>query len=192
MESEKTMNEQESLKVIHEMISSAKNTIKDDGTLYLMWGWLVLLSSIGHYLILTLTNFEYPYIVWVSMPLAGIFTGIFVSKQVKKQKVKTHLDEMIGYLWLAFMVSLFIILIFMPKIGYSNTYPLLIILYGIGTFVSGGALRFKPLIIGGALNWLIAVVAFLVPFEQQLLLLGLAVICSYIVPGYWLKKTYKP
>lgn len=191
MEKENPMNEQESLKLIHQMIGVAKNSFRDDGTLYLMWGWLVLLSTLGHYVLLTQTSFEYPHMVWLSMPLAGVFTAVFVARKAKNQKVKTHVDEFLGYLWIAFAVSIIIITLFMSKLGYDKTYPLIIILYGIGTFVSGGALRFRPLIIGGALNWPIAIWAFFVPFEQQILLLGLAVVCSYIVPGHLLKINAK-
>lgn len=191
MESEPLMNEQESLRVIHSMINSAKKTIRDDGTLYLMWGWLVLFASITHYLLLTMTNFAYPYLPWATMPIAGIINAFYTRRMVKNQLVKTYLGEFMAYLWGAFIISLIILLVFMPKLGMEKTYPILIILYGIGTFVSGGALRFKPLIYGGALNWPIAIVAFFVPFEYQLLLLGLAVTCSYIVPGHLLRLNYR-
>ena len=191
METEPLMNEQESLRVIHAMIDSAKKTIQDDGTLYLMWGWLVLFASVTHYLLMTMTTFAYPYLPWATMPIAGIINAVLVSRMVKRQPVKTYIGEFMSYLWAAFIVSIIILLAFMPKLGMEKTYPILILLYGIGTFVSGGALRFKPLIIGGALNWPIAVVAFFVPFEYQLLLLGLAVTCSYIIPGHLLRLNYR-
>ena len=58
-------------------------------------------------------------------------------------------------------------------------------------FVAGGALRFKALMLGGCINWVIAVVALFVPFEYQILLLSLAVLSGYIIPGYMLKLNYK-
>ncbi|MGA0558079.1 hypothetical protein ACO2Q8_15575 [Larkinella sp. VNQ87] len=191
MESEPLMDERESLRVIHAMILSAKKTLQDDGTLYLMWGWLVLFSSLAHYGLLTQTDFPYPYAVWATMPLAGVYTGFYVRRLANRQPVKTYIGEFLSYLWIAFLVSIVILLVFMPRIGYENTYPIILLLYGIGTFVSGGALRFRPLVIGGALNWPIAVAAFFVSFDVQLLLLALAVTCSYIVPGYLLRANYQ-
>lgn len=58
-------------------------------------------------------------------------------------------------------------------------------------FVSGGYLRFKPLIIGGICNWIIAIVATYVEFDIQLLLLALAVLVGYIIPGHMLSSHYK-
>jgi hypothetical protein len=73
------------------------------------------------------------------------------------------------------------------KIPWQTTYPLIISLYGLGTFVSGGVLKFKPLIIGGIACWIISIIAFLVPPMTVLLLTALSVVVSYLIPGYMLK-----
>ncbi|MDN4166835.1 hypothetical protein QWY31_15090 [Cytophagales bacterium LB-30] len=191
MENQAPLRQEESLRIIQQMIETSKNSLRDDGTLYLLWGWLVFLSSIGHYALMAHTSYAHPYMVWLSMPLAGIFTGIYVARMSRKARVRTLVDEFMMYLWTAFIISMISLMWLMPKIGYAKTFPLVMILYAIGTFVSGGALRFKPLMVGGALNWAIALFAFYRPFQEQLLLLALAVACSYIIPGHWLKITHK-
>jgi hypothetical protein len=191
METEHPMTEKDSLLVIQQMITATKKGINEDGYLYLLWGWLALFASLGHYVLMTFTDFKYPFITWMSMPVAGVIAGIYFSSRAKKRRVKTYVDEFMSYLWGGLLVSIMLLLLVMPKVGMEKVYPVLILFYGIGTFASGGALRFRPLIIGGALNWPIALAAFFVPFSQQLLLLGLAVICSYIVPGYLLRANFK-
>jgi hypothetical protein len=57
-------------------------------------------------------------------------------------------------------------------------------LLGIGTSLSGVIFRFRPLMIGGILNWIIALTAFYVDFDIQLLLLALSMVVSYLIPGY--------
>ena len=45
--------------------------------------------------------------------------------------------------------------------------------------------------IGGICNWIIAIAAVYVEFDIQLLLLALAVLVGYIIPGHMLSNHYK-
>ena len=90
----------------------------------------------------------------------------------------------------AFLVSLFMVLFFQQKLQ-LNCYPMVMMVYGVWLYVSGGALRFKPLMIGGVINWALAIAAFFADFQIQLLLLAAAVLLGYIVPGYMLKSRYQ-
>ena len=78
----------------------------------------------------------------------------------------------------------------MKTLGLS-TYPLVMLIYGIWLFISGGALKFRPLIIGGIVNWLLGITAFFFAFEMQLLILALAVLLGYIIPGHLLKRKFE-
>jgi hypothetical protein len=80
---------------------------------------------------------------------------------------------------------------FMGRSGPENVYPMVLVLYGIATFVSGGVLQFRPLVIGGICCWVLAVAAMFLPFEYQLLALAAAVAAAYIVPGYLLSKQFR-
>ena len=68
---------------------------------------------------------------------------------------------------------------------------MVMMVYGCWLYISGGALRFKPLMIGGVINWLLAAASFFVDFKMQLLLLATAVLLGYIIPGYMLKSRYQ-
>jgi hypothetical protein len=94
------------------------------------------------------------------------------------------------FTWIAFGASLFIVLTLGGKVGWEVTYPVVILLYGIGTFISGGVLRFLPLILGGIACWVISCIAFFVSFDIQLLLLAGSLLVAYIIPGHLLKYNY--
>ena len=188
---EKQLTEQESLQIIHNMIASAKTGIKDNGFFYLLWGWLVFIASSANYVLQFMLNSHYPWLPWaVLMPLGGLVTGIVGRREEKQKKVKTYFDDFLGYLLIAFLVCLFITLFFQSKLQ-LNCYPMLMMLYGIWLFVTGGALHFKALIIGGVINWAFAIASLFVTFEYQLVFLSLAVLLGYIIPGHMLNYQYK-
>jgi hypothetical protein len=126
------------------------------------------------------------------MPLGGVIT-IFKSLRERNNRppVKTYIDELMRYAVRAFAISLFIICGIMPMSqNWSAFYPVLLTLYAIWLYIAGGALRFKPLIRGGYANWLLAIIAFFVGYDIQLLLLATAVLVGFIVPGHQLKNTF--
>ena len=185
------LNEQQSLQIIDQMISRAKNDVRDNGFMYLFWGWLVLVAAITHYILQFVVEYQKFWLPWaILMPLGGIVSGIIGARQNKTEKVKTYVSEFLGYLVIAFMVGLGTVLFFMPKLG-LNCYPLVMLMYGIWLFVSGGVMRFKPLIAGGILNWGLAIGAFYVTFQYQLIMISAAVLFGYIIPGHMLNSESK-
>ena len=190
MEQEKNLTQQESLDVISRMIRTAQHDIKDDSFYYLIWGWLVFIASLSNFILMN-AEVEMSFLPWaILMPLGGIITGIYSYKHERHQKVKTYIDDVTKYVLIAFLVSLFTVLMFMSKLGLA-TYPMVMMVYGIWLFISGGALKFKPLIIGGVVNWALGITAFFVNFEIQLLILAFAVLLGYIIPGHMLKNKYR-
>jgi hypothetical protein len=184
------LTEQQSIRIIQEMIATSKNNLKDNSFFYLLWGWLVLSASLTHFILIQV-HWEYAFLPWpVLMMTGGIISVVAGYRLGKKARVVSHVDKMIIYLWYAFMAVVLIIIAMalMDKILWVTTYPVIISLYGLGTFVSGGVLRFRPLIIGGIACWVISVIAFFVPSSYVLLLTGLSVIIAYLIPGYLLKS----
>jgi hypothetical protein len=186
---EKEIDVDESLIIIQQMVNRAKNNISENGFMYIFWGWLVFITAIAFFILMKM-GFEWAPIVWMTMPLGGIFSGIWGYTQRKNERVKTYVDSHLAYVWIAFGICLLIVL----GMGWQlkeHCYPIVIMLYAVSTFVSGGIIRFKPLIICGALSFPIAVAAFFVNFDVQVLLLALSVLVSYIIPGHWLQLEFK-
>ena len=185
---EKEFNEQESLTVILNMINAVKAGFYDNSFYFLLWGWLVFIASITNYVLLV-TGQPNAEIAWMLMPLGGIVTAIYSYRQKKQQRVKTYVDEFMKYVVTAFLVSMLIVLFSMQKLG-PNTYPMLLLVYGIWLYISGGTIKFKPLMAGGIINWAFAVGSMFVDFKMQLLFLAMAVLLGYIIPGHLLNRKY--
>ena len=186
MDNEKTISQQEGFEIIQKMINTVKNELDSNSFYFLLWGWLVLAASLGHF-ILDKMAFERPYVMWILMPIGGIITFVYAMKNERHKKVRTYLDQLMSYVLIAFLVSLTIVLGFMSVLQ-SHTYPLVMIIYAIWLFVSGGALKFRPLVVGGIANWLCGIAAFFVTHDVQLLLLAFAVLTGYIIPGHMLSS----
>lgn len=190
---ETKFNEQDSLRVIHEMIENSKAKISDNGFFYLLWGWLVLIASLSNFILLKI-GFEQAWLPWPIMMIGGgIVSGIAGYRIGKKAKVCTFFDKATIYLWLGFVVTLMIILVTagFGRLSWEVTNTLIIALYGLGTFVSGGILKFKPLIFGGIFCWIISLITLFMPELYSLLMVALSIIVAYLIPGYMLKAREK-
>jgi hypothetical protein len=188
---EKEINPAESLDIINRMINTSKNKLADDGFMFIFWGWLVCIAALTHYVTIRM-NLEQGHLVWpILMPLGGVVSAIYGYRQKKKTQVRTYIDVYLGYLWGAFAIALFFSLAFMYKHGVHNTYFFLMLLYGIATFVSGGLLNFKPLIIGSIVSFFCAAASVYLGEAEQLLIISISLFASYIIPGHLLRAEYK-
>lgn len=69
--------------------------------------------------------------------------------------------------------------------------PVFILLYALGTFITGRFIQFKPLMLGGGSCFAISLVSFLLDGPEQLLMVALAILFSYLIPGHMLKNHQK-
>jgi len=185
------MNNQstQTIAFIEEMISKTKEKYSDSGFLFLLWGWLVLIASLTNYALLV-SNYENSSLAWaILMPLGGVASIIYSIRDKKKPYVKTYTDDVMTYTWIAFGVLLTSIILSMNLLR-ENTYPLIMIAYGVPTFITAGVLKFKPMLYGAIGNWILGLLAFHFSFDIQLLFLSAAVLISYIIPGHILRNQY--
>jgi hypothetical protein len=186
-----TFSEKDSLQLIYQMIEDAKGDLKNNSFFYLVWGWAVLAACLLHYGLLQMgVHGANASLVWpILMGGAGIVSYFAARRMNREAGVRSHISRAIMYLWLGVTGALLtlVVAIFMGSLTFTQAYPVFIMIYGLATFTSGGIIRFRALVIGGALCWPIALVATQADFMNQLLLMALAIICSYLVPGYLLK-----
>lgn len=188
---EPQMTETESLQLIASMINKAKNRFSESGTLYLLWGWLILICCIVQFIGFYFFHAD-AYYVWFSTWLLLIYQFFFLRKKWKSRKVRTYTEEINGFVWLVFFICMMLIFFIGVQFKkYEIINPMLLVLYGMPTFLSGIILKFKPLVIGGICCWVIALVSPFVNFDYQLLLISAAVISAWIIPGYLLKQKFK-
>jgi hypothetical protein len=163
-------------------------------SLNLLWGWVVLLCSVAEFILLQI-HFKQHYLVWSLTWAAAIFQLVVLRRKRQKQTVRTYTDDIIKYVWLTFIISMFLAAVLIGFIQGKEYYklvdPLFLVLYGMPTFLSGVILRFKPLMLGGIGCWLLSVLCTVIPVEFQLLLVSMAMIIAWIIPGYLLRMKFR-
>jgi hypothetical protein len=191
-ENEKQMTGAESLSIISGMISHAKNRFSETGHLYLLWGFVIFICCITQFIMLYFFKSNNSYYVWYSTWIVAIYQVYYLLKKRKRQRVRTYPDEIIGFVWLTFIICSFILVYILIKSNAFNAINAgVLVMYGMPTFLSGVILRFKPLKIGGFICWLLAITAMFTVYQYQLLLLALAVVAAWIIPGFILRSKFK-
>ncbi len=192
---EKELTPSESLALIRGMIDKTKGEVADDSFYFLFWGWLVFSCCLVEFFLKVYIKYPGHYFVWWLMPVGGIISAVYGSKRSKQTHVKTFIGDAISFLWIGLCLGFGALIIIGGLIskgpGWQTPFTYYILLYGIGTFVCGSILRFRPLIIGGVINYVLAVVSVKLNFDYQLLIAALAILTSYIIPGHLLRMKYQ-
>jgi len=182
---------EESLRLISSMIESTKNSWKDSSHYYLLWGWAIMIACLGQYFLKTLFHYRQPYLVWLIIPVVLFVHVFFIVRDRRNERVNTFINEAGGFLWTALGFAFFSTAFLFTKIGSENCYPFYIVLYGIGTYVFGRLIKFKPLFIGGITCFLLAIICAYLDLDSQVFMLALAILVSYLIPGYLLRAKLK-
>jgi len=192
---EEDLSPQQSFAVIQSMIETAKNQFSEDGHLYLIWGWVIFFCSLAEFFMISIFYYRYHYMVWMLTWLAFIYQILYLIKRKRRQRARTYSQHIVGFVWMVFVIMMFLFaFLFGSELGdnfYKMMSPGFLALYGMPTFLSGIILKFRPLVIGGIGCWLLFVVSLYIPYEYRLLLLSVAMIIAWIVPGYMLRAKYK-
>ena len=189
--SEKEFTPQDSLQIIRSMIESTRHSLYDSSPYFLLWGWAVMIACLTQFFML-LFNYPNHSIAWlIVIPVTGVVFVVMLIKRTKNEKVKTFVSDATGYLWTALGSSFCVFPFIFSKIGWQFCLPFYILNYGIGTYVSGKLMNYKPLVYGGAICFPLAAFAPYVGFDLQLLIACVAILVSYIIPGHMLRAHYK-
>ncbi len=186
------MTPEASLKVIYDMIDSARIKIGNNYFYYLFWGYLVAFTALLEYALIQLEYAKH-YMVWiVLMSLGALITFIFYYRSVKSSPSRTFIGTAMSYFWGGWAVSFLILLFFnFMQSSYGLILPVIMALYGLAQFTAGGIMSFRPLILGAIITWICSVVAYFVPYEAQLLILAGSIVITHVIPGHMLKNKSK-
>lgn len=188
---QKEFSPQESLQLIQSMISSARTNISEKSFYFLIWGWFTFIAILLQFFLKVVFNYSQHYLVWWGVFPVALFTIVYARKH-RSTNTKTFIGESMGSLWTGIGISFFVLSFIISNMheggNWLNAYPFFIMFYGLGTFVSGKILQFKPLVVGGILNWVLACVCLFFSYDYQLLFAAGAILTSYIIPGHLLKR----
>ncbi|MBL0132292.1 MAG: hypothetical protein IPP43_15295 [Chitinophagaceae bacterium] len=117
------------------------------------------------------------------------------------------------YLWLGFGISIFLLIFITNAVfsvwepvaieykqltGHISTFrfsefiaPLFLLLYGIPTFVTGAACKFKPMLWGGLLCWVCCIISLYTTIKIDLMLTAFSAIFAWLIPGIIMERQYR-
>lgn len=183
---------QESLKLIQNMIAKTRQDMGDNSKHFLLWGWITFVACVGQYVLKNVFDYEKHYLVWLLTIPAIIISTYMGIKEERTQKANTYISESMKYLWIGMGISFFVLSMILSRLGWNNSvFPFFTLLYGLGTFVSGKILQFKPLVYGGLTAWAMAIISVYFNYDYQILFGAAAILVSYIIPAYMLRYKNK-
>lgn len=209
---EKQLTEKESLDLIATMINQAKNAYHDTGMSSMMWGAVVAICSLVKFSELQF-NYQLPFdIYWLTV--VAIIPQVFISiRENKERRVKTYDDIYMNYVWLGFGITIGLMILVVNVMGhnwqqvaeeyyklagkrssfqvYEFVGPLFLILYGMPTFITGAACKFKPMLWGGIFCWVCCVISVFTPAKIDLLLISASSVFAWFIPGIIMEKDYR-
>lgn len=211
---QRKFTEQESLAVISEMISRARNNVqKGAGTHMIFWGYMVAVTALLNialvYILASMSiQVQYSFNVWWIMAPAWIVSFVLEKKIDRSAIVKSHIDSFISATWNAFEISVIIFLLIVFGLSYFlkeyNHFfflinPIIILMVGLGEYVTSKICRFRPFMHGAIAMWtgsLTGVLA-IIFFKDghgvlvQFVILAICMIIGFVIPGYKLNKSAK-
>jgi len=197
-----SLTPEESFDIINKAISNFKMNYKENSKVFLLWGWILTLASLSSFIILKISSswdahelmvgkWELKGLIfignWIVFCSIGFIILYFMVRKMKKnKKVYSHIDKFIDNLWWVIAPSFFIAIFICIKYEIAPP-PLMLLIGGIATTTTGLAIKFKPLIFGGMSFFIFSIASTFVTNEYLSLVVCAAIICGYLIPGYFLK-----
>lgn len=189
MEQEKEFTGQESLELISRMISKARKDYYDTGLSALLWGTTITICSLVSFasFFLKMPNLLY---IWF-LTIVAVIPQVAISiREKKSRRYKGHDEDFMSGIWISFAVSMFLLGWVIGWLNLPHMESIYMIIYGIPTFTTGYARRFKPMIIGGIACWVFSVLSVFSIAPYGNLYLAASAQLAWFIPGLILRKRY--
>jgi hypothetical protein len=185
MEHNQKFSAEQSLQVIQSMIEKAKQDVIKNSFYFLLWGWLVFITALLHFVLMKFTDIKQPYIVWNIMWIGVVASIVKGVKEGRSEKVKTYLGDTMKYFGISMaIIYCSLVFIFGKYELWQYAFPFYILIYAVACFFMGSMMQFPLLKWTGLMCIPIMIASVFLKYEWQLLLMALAVLISYIIPGH--------
>lgn len=184
---ENKLNENESLKLIAEMIGKAKSSYHSNGTGAIMWGIVIFFCSTFDFFKIQF-QFDIGFDIWWLMFVALIPQFYMLFKNDKNKNFVSYEETTMGYVWGAFGASILMLMFFNGYYRPAHSESLFLMLFGMPTFITGGMFRFKPMILGGIICWALFTASLYTDLKINMLFMAMAALFAWLIPGIILRK----
>lgn len=188
MTMDQDLTPEQSLKLIETMIGQAKKSFHRMSFYFLLWGILLTLAMASQLIGPSLGWSDHGWGWGVVSILGGIASAIYGSREGRREKAETLADRVLMWLWVGFMITLFATIAGAGIAGYTTPVGSIMLLTGLPTFTTGQMLKFKPLIIGGIVFWVLGTISFFVDPLWMGILNITGTLFGYVIPGILLKR----
>lgn len=202
---EKDFNEQDSLKIINEMITQARNNIQiGSANSMIFCGYTITAIAILNILLLHMLDKPYlSFWIWlITIPMTIVNHFVIHKRSTRSAIVHTPIDRIISKIWNGFTWSVITLLIsiFCTTSIFDNWLftifitPTILTLLGLAQFASGYASRFPPFIRGAYIFWAGSVLSVIFAYgifksqDIQFVILAICMVSGFIIPGHILNR----
>ena len=158
--------------------------------IFLYWGWPTTVCFALMFALWQWLHQEWCLFVWAGIPLVGVpLTIRAFRKDREKTHIRTHASKMVVDYWI-FVGAFCLFGGFMfgfSNLGFVCYYPLISLLVGLGAFITGEVIRFRPMVVGGIIGAVIGIGAFMLQGDNssmQILAVAIVALLSLVIPGH--------
>lgn len=217
---EQQLSEQESLKLITDMIQKAKTSYHETGTSALLWGSVVFIAAFTTYLRQEF-DFTLPFDIWLIVLFAIIPQIIISIRGAKNRRFRSHNDVALNAVWITYAITLFGLSAYqnivpgvtekfmqaegwqMIKHSINNSSPdeiihpfapsfgsIYLLIYAFPTIATGLISKFRPMIVGALITYGLFIVSCFTINKYDMLFAAIAALVCWFIPGFILRKRY--
>lgn len=181
---------QESLHLINEMIGKARRSYTSKGIASIVWGLLIMSCGLMEW---AEKNYKFTigFDIWLLLMAALIPQIYFGIKERRSRDFVGHDEQALLYVWTAYSICIFITCFYSSKFSNDSSASLIMMLFGLPTFIAGGILKFKPMILGGIICWGLSIISVFTSFSTDMLLMAACGLFAWVIPGAILWTRYK-
>lgn len=190
----KNITPEQSLMIIQSMIDNSRMKVAETGYHFISWGIAIILLSVLQYIsIRTKWMLHYSWIIWLGVMLLSLMNSVIYEISFHKKYIvpQNKLNKIYEYVWRSFGFSLLLVIICFNFFRTGNITPIIMILVGMATFISGIIIEYKPLVLGGILFWIGTIVCLFLNATDALLVNAIAMLFGYVLPGMKMWKKYR-
>ena len=184
---EKELSPEQSLGIVSKSILTAKIKEKETGSIFIFWGLLMMLSSLGQFILLQTKFHEYNYYPYFLFPLGAVFTWLYYSKKFKIRDQSHVLASIIPVIWMIIGLNFMILSIGFDFFLGELLTPVILILLGIGTLLTGHVMKSNLILLGGLICNIFGLICFQINWEYHSLLFSFASLLCLALPGFYLR-----
>lgn len=190
------INAESELSVIKKIMEDSRNIVLDNGVHYIFWGIVVTTALLINYvMVLMKMPGSYMGLMWlILMVLAAITDAIIGAKQSKTTRARTFAGDLLGSLWLASGIAMFIYgFIGTVSKAYNPIFicPIISTSLGISYFTSGAIHQLKWMQYIAYGWWAGSMVMYFFPGAHTFLIFAFMMISLQIIPGIIMNSKFK-